>query len=61
MRKKAQHDVGLFVWEIKGVNQWILFKSDNCNIFCNTREDKENMTRKINPKTVEKRLKIEII
>ena len=52
--------LGFFAWKVKGVNQRVLFKSDNCNIFCNMSDDKENKTKKNNAKTALKWLEIEI-
>jgi len=49
---------GLFSWIKQGASHWKLFFSYNCNIFCNTSDDKENKTKKNNAKTALKWLEI---
>ena len=52
--------VGLFSWIKQGTSHRELIFCYNCNIFCNTSDDKENKTKKNNAKTALKWLEIEI-
>lgn len=51
---------GLFSWIKQGTSHRELIFCYNCNIFCNTSDDKENKTKKSTSKTVLKWLEIDV-